>query len=243
MFQNKVALVTGGTSGIGYGIAKEFLKEGAKVIAIYKSNDEKAKNAYKELSKLGDYSTIRADITDEEQMKKVFKDIKKLDYLINCAGISNEDYIEKLTLDEIKETVDVNLIGKIICCRQALPLLKKSKSAVVINIASRFVERPLVACIPYTVTEAAIEMLSKNLALEWAPHKIRVNTVSPSLTLTPMTKKLYTKEEIIASAEKNPSKRLGEVEDTANAVLFLCSDKASYITGENLNVNGGILLV
>ena len=124
-----------------------------------------------------------------------------------------------------------------------MPLLKKSKSAVVINIASRFAERPLPTCIPYTTSMAAIVMLSKNLALEWAPHKIRVNTVSPSLTLTPLTKKLYTKEEIIETAKKNPLNRLGEVEDTANAVMFLCSDKASYINGENLSVNGGILLV
>ena len=186
---------------------------------------------------------MNADITNENQIKKVFSSISQLDYLVNCAGISNEDYIDKLSLNQIKETLDVNLIGKIICCRCALPLLKKSKSAVVINIASRFAERPLPTCIPYTTSMAAIVMLSKNLALEWAPHKIRVNTVSPSLTLTPLTKKLYTKEEIIETAKKNPLNRLGEVEDTANAVMFLCSDKASYINGENLSVNGGILLV
>ncbi len=101
----------------------------------------------------------------------------------------------------------------------------------------------MATCIPYTISEAGIVMLSKNLALEWAPYKIRVNTVSPSLTLTPLTKKLYTKEEIVETAKRNPLNRLGEVEDTANAVMFLCSEKASYINGENLNVNGGILLV
>ena len=243
MFKNKVALVTGGTSGIGYGISKQFLENGAKVIAIYINDDKKALYAKDQLSKLGEFSIVKADITNEDEMKIVFSSIKHLDYLINCAGISNEDYIEKLTLQQIKETIDVNLIGKIICCRCALQLLKKSKSAVVINIASRFAERPLATCIPYTTSEAAIVMLSKNLALEWAPHEIRVNTVSPSLTLTPLTKKLYTKEEIFETAKRNPSNRLGEVEDTANAVMFLCSDKASYINGENLNVNGGILLV
>jgi len=245
MFKNKVALVTGGTSGIGSGISKQFLENGAKVIAIYKSDDKKADKTQKELSKVrgGDFTVVKADITNEEEMKEVFAGITNLDFLINCAGISNEDYIDKLTLEQIKETIDVNLIGKIICCRCALPLLKKSKSAVVINIASRFAERPLSTCIPYTTSEAAIVMLSKNLALEWAEYKIRVNTVSPSLTLTPLTKKLYTKEEIVETAKKNPSNRLGEVEDTANAVIFLCSEKASYINGENLNVNGGILLV
>ncbi len=243
MFKNKVAVVTGGTSGIGYGISKQFIENGAKVIAIYRNDEKKAAKAQKELSKLGDFSCIKADITKEEEIKKVFDKIIRLDFLINCAGISNEDYIEKLTLEQIKETIDVNLIGKIVCCRSALPLLRKSKSAVVINIASRFAERPLATCIPYTTSEAAIVMLSKNLALEWAPYKIRVNTVSPSLTLTPLTKKLYTKEEIVETAKRNPLNRLGEVEDTANVVMFLCSEKASYINGENINVNGGILLI
>ena len=243
MFKGNVALVTGGTSGIGYEICKQFLTNGAKVIALYKSDDKKAEKAREKLTKLGDFVTVKADITDELQVEKVFNELQQLDFLINCAGISNEDYIEKLSLKQIKETIDVNLIGKIICCRCALPLLKKSKNAVVINIASRFAERPLATCIPYTTSEAAIVMLSKNLALEWATYKIRVNTVSPSLTITPLTKKLYTKEEIKETAKKNPLNRLGEVEDTANAVMFLCSDKASYINGENLNVNGGILLV
>lgn len=244
MFKNKVALVTGGTSGIGFGISKAFLENGAKVFAIYKSDDKKAAKAQKELSKWGgNFCCIKADITNEDEMKNVFSKIKHLDFLINCAGISNEDYIEKLTLEQIKETIDVNLIGKIICCRCALPLLKKSKSAVVINIASRFAERPLATCLPYATSEAAIVMLTKSLAVEWAQYNIRVNTISPSLTLTPLTRKLYTKEEIVESVKKNPSKRLGEIEDTANAVMFLCSDKADYINGENLNVNGGILLV
>ena len=117
MFKDKVALITGGTSGIGYGIAKQFLENGAKVIAIYKSDDNKAKSAKNQLSKLGDYSIIKLDITDEENVKKFFSSIQQLDYLINCAGISNEDFIEKLTLQQIKDTINVNLIGKIICCR------------------------------------------------------------------------------------------------------------------------------
>ncbi len=244
MFKNKVALITGGTSGIGYGISKQFLENGAKVIAFYKSDDKKAEKAKKDFANFGNiFYPFKVDITNEEQVKTVFKSIKQLDFLINCAGISNENFIDKLTVEQIRETIDVNLIGKIICCRCAFPLLKKSKNAVVINIASRFAERPLATCIPYTISEAGIVMLSKNLALEWAPYKIRVNTVSPSLTLTPLTKKLYTKEEIVETAKRNPLNRLGEVEDTANAVMFLCSEKASYINGENLNVNGGILLV
>lgn len=243
MFKNKVVVVTGGTSGIGYGIAKGFLQEGAKVFALYKNDDKKANKAVKELSKIGGFSAHKVDITDENQVAKFFSGLKSCDILINCAGISNEDYIEKLTLEQIKETLDVNLMGRIICCRQALPLLKKSKYPSVINIASRFAERPLATCIPYCVSEAATVMLSKNLALEWAPYKIRVNTISPSLTKTPLTMKLYTPEEMEETAKKNPSGRLGQIDDVVQAVLFLSSEKASYINGENLNVNGGILLV
>ena len=96
--------------------------------------------------------------------------------------------------------------------------------------------------VAYCTCEAATIMLTKCCALELAKYNIRVNTVSPSLTLTPLGMKSYSEEEIKLTAEKNPSKRLGKVEDTANLVLFLLSDKADYINGENINVNGGILL-
>ncbi len=193
---------------------------------------------------VGAYKAYKLDVTDESAVKEFFKSIKKLDYLVNCAGISIEAPFENLSMQDIKKVIDVNLYGKMICSKYALPLLKKAKSPSIVNIASRFGHKPFIeGMMGYSCSEAGIIMMTKVLALEYAKYRIRVNAVSPSLTLTPLTKSVCTKEEIETIANKNPSKRLGNPIDVANAVLFLCSDKADYITGENLNVNGGILLI
>ena len=120
--------------------------------------------------------------------------------------------------------------------------MKKSEFPRIVNIASRLGTRPMEDSVAYCTSEAATIMLTQCCALELSKYNIKVNTVSPSLTLTPLALQSYSEEEIKATAEKNPSKRLGEVQDTANVVLFLLSDKADYINGENINVNGGILL-
>lgn len=240
---NKVAIVTGGTSGLGYGISKAFLQQGASVIAFYLNDDEKAKRAKDELSQYGEFSTIKVDVSDEEKMKETFSKINNLDYLINCAGISYEDDIIKLPIEQIRAVFNTQLIGKIIACRCAYSLLMKSICPRIVNIASRFASRPLEGAIPLTAAEAGIVMFTKNLALEWAKYGIKVNCVSPSLTInTGSYSAFYTDDDAKRIGELNPSRRLGYPEDTANAVLFLCSKLADYITGENLNVNGGILL-
>lgn len=242
-YRNKKVVVTGGTSGLGYGISKAFAKAGASVIAIYRSNDEKAKRVADELQKIGDFKTMKVDVSDEGEMKKAFNLINGLDYLINCAGISNEGDFVGLSMDKIKEVFETLLFGKMIACKCAYPLLIKSNSPRVINIASRFATRPLAGAIPLTSAEAGIVMFTKTLALEWAGNNIKVNSISPSLTTeTGSYHEFYTDEEAAELGKDNPSGRLGKLEDVANAVLYLCSDEAEYINGENLNVNGGILL-
>lgn len=242
-FNGKVVIVTGGTSGLGYGISRAFLDAGAKVIAFYKSDDEKAKAVSDELNEIGNFKTVKVDVSDENKMKEVFKDIDKLDYLVNCAGISNEDDFIKLPMDKIKEVFETLLFGKMIACKCAYPLLVKSESPRVINIASRFATRPLAGAIPLTSAEAGIVMFTKNLALEWAKDKINVNAVSPSLTTnTGSYYAFYTDEDAMKVGKNNPAGRLGKLEDTSNLVLFLCTSEAEYINGENINVNGGILL-
>lgn len=239
----KVAVVTGGTSGLGYGISKAFLNAGAKVIALYKKDDRKAKKVTAELSTIGDFKAIKVDVSNEKEMIQVFSKLDAIDFLINCAGISNEDEIIKLPMDKVKEVFETLLFGKIIACRCAHPLLIKSKSPRIINIASRFATKPLVGAIPLTAAEAGIVMFTKNLALEWAKYGIKVNCVSPSLTTnTGSYYEFYTDEDAENIGKDNPSGRLGTLEDTANVVLFLCSEETNYINGENINVNGGILL-
>lgn len=239
-----IAVVTGGTSGLGYEISKQFLLRGDSVIALYVSNNEKAKKAKKELDSFGDFQIFKVDVTDEQKVKQFFEGLNKLDYLVNCAGITIEAPFEELSMENVKKVMDVNLYGKMNCAKYALPLLKKSKCPRIVNIASRFAQKPFIeGVMGYCCSESGIVMMTKVLALEYAKYGVKVNTVSPSLTLTPMTIEACTKEEIETIASKNPSKRLGLPIDIANAVLFLCSEKSDYINGENINVNGGILLV
>lgn len=242
-FSGKNVVVTGGTSGIGYGISKAFLEAGASVIAFYKSNDERANKALEDLGKLGNFEVVKADVTNEDAIKNAFNNIDKLDFLINCAGISNEDDFIKLPMDKIKEVFDTLLFGKMITCKSAYPLLLKSNTPRVINIASRFATKPLPGALPLSTSEAGIVMFTKTLALEWAKDNIRVNAVSPSLTInTGSYYEFYKDADAEEVGKNNPLGRLGKPEDTANVVLFLCSDKADYITGENINVSGGIIL-
>jgi len=242
-FTGKTVVVTGGTSGLGYGISKSFVSAGANVIALYKSNSERAEKVTNELNSNDNFKAIKVDVSDESAMKDVFKGIDKLDYLVNCAGISNEDEFIKLPMDKIKEVFETLLFGKMIACKCAYPLLLNSNSPRVINIASRFATRPLAGAIPLTAAEAGIVMFTKNLALEWAKDKIKVNAVSPSLTTnTGSYYEFYTDADAEEVGKNNPSGRLGKLEDVANTVLFLCTDEAEYINGENINVNGGILL-
>ena len=248
-FNDEVILITGATSGIGQGIAKKLLELGAKVIVNYSHNEENANKTKEMFKKYNDKVLfIKADVSKEDDVKEMFEIIKEkfgqLDGLVNNAAYDKINSIESLTSEEFRKELDVNLVGRWMCIKYAIDLLKDSKIPRIVNIASRLASRPVGDSVAYCTAEVATVMLSKCCALELTPkYNIKVNTVSPSLTLTPLARQSYTDEEIKATAQKNPSKRLGEVKDTVNAVLFLLSEEADYINGENLNVNGGILLV
>lgn len=248
-FKDKVFLITGSTSGIGQGIAKALLEQGANVVINYAHNEENAEETKKLLK---DYKNntlfIKADISDEKTVIDMYKKIEerfnKLDGLVNNAVYDKIFSIEDLPVDEFRRELDVNVIARWMCIKYSIPLLKKSDMPRIINIASRLGTKPIEESVAYCTSEAATIMLTQCCALELTKkYNIKTNTVSPSMTLTPLAKKSYTEDEIKQTAEKNPSGRLGEVEDTVNAVLFLLSEQADYINGENLNVNGGILLV
>lgn len=172
----------------------------------------------------------------------MFKQIERLDYLINNAGTNIDSHIETFNIEDFKKVLDVNLIGKVICTKQAISLLKNSKTPSIVNIASRLGVKPCAEASAYCSAEAGIINFTQSSALEFSKYGVRVNTVSPSLTITTLALYGWTDEEIKEQKENNPLKRLGETIDIANAVLFLLSDNASYINGENLNVNGGSLL-
>lgn len=246
-FKNKVILVTGSTSGIGRQIAKQLLENNASVVINYGHNEKLAEETMNELSNFkNNILLIKCDLSKENEVDNMFKEIEnkfgKLDGLVNCAAYDKILSVEDLTIEEYRYELDVNVVARWQCIKNAIPLMKKSEMPRVINIASRLGTKPIKDSVAYCTCEAATIMLTKCCALELAKYNIKVNTVSPSLTLTPLAEKSYTEEEIKKTAEENPSKRLGKAEDTANLVLFLLSDKADYINGENINVNGGILL-
>lgn len=246
IFENKIALVTGATSGIGKEIAKQLLLEGAIIFANYGHDEEKMIQAKKELEELGNIEFIKADISNEVEVDNMFQKIKekygKLDYLVNNAGTNVDDFIESFNMKEWKKVIDVNLVGKVMCTKYAISLLKKSKCASVVNIASRLGTKPCEGASAYCTAEAGIIMFTKASALELSKYNIRVNSVSPSLTITPLSLSGWTEEEIKETKENNPLKRLGETTDISNTVLFLLSNESDFITSENINVNGGSLL-
>lgn len=247
-FKDRVYLITGSTSGIGQGIAKELLENGAKVVINYAHNEKNAEVTKKLFTKFEENMLfIKADVSNEKEVIAMYDKIQekfgKLDGLVNNAVYDKISSIEHLTAEEYRKELDVNVVGRWLCIKYAIPMLKEAEVPRVINIASRLGTKPIDDSVAYCTSEAATIMLTQCCAIELTPkYGIKINTVSPSLTLTPLAKKTYTEEEIKATSKKNPSGRLGEVSDIVNAVLFLLSDKADYINGENLNVNGGILL-
>lgn len=156
-FKNKVALVTGGTSGIGKEIAKQLLINGAEVIINYAHNVENYEKTKKELEEYKDRVIfIKADISKEDEVIKMFEKIEKLDYLVNNAGTNIDGYIETTDIENFRKVLNVNLVGKVICTKYAIPLLKNSKTPSIVNIASRLGIRPCIEASAYCSAEAGV---------------------------------------------------------------------------------------
>lgn len=244
-FNGKVALITGGTSGIGLAISKELAKLGCKICISYSQSDKKAAIAKKELEQFTNkVLVIKSDISNEQAVIELFTKIKnqyqKLDYLINNAGIDLPQAFEDFSFKDWKKIIDINLNGKFLAIKNAIPLLKNSEDARVINISSRLSQKPLLEASAYCCSQAGIEMLTKVAALELCKYNIKVNTISPGFTKTPLTEGIYLNKEFWEkSAVANPSKRVGDPIDIANTVVFLLSSKSNYINGVSIHVNGG----
>ncbi len=242
-----IYLVTGATSGIGKQIAEDLLKEKNTVILNYGSNDKQAQQVLEEFkNKKYDCCLFKADISDEKQVKEMFSFVKKnygkLNGLVNNAGTNVDEFVENCKLDNYMKVVNTNFIGKMLCSKHAIPLLKNQQNASIVNIASSLGVRPDTECSAYCCSASAIITLTQCLAMELADYNIRVNCVSPAFTPTPLSLAGWTKDEIKAKEQRNPRHRLGRTEDMSNAVCFLLSNKADYINGENLKVNGGGIL-
>jgi NAD(P)-dependent dehydrogenase (short-subunit alcohol dehydrogenase family) len=239
--QGKKALVTGGTKGIGLAIAKEFLELGAEVLVVARTT-ESIKGKVKNSANL---FTMDGDVTDATFRKSLIDRVTlnwgKLDVLVNNVGTNIRKKFVEYTEEEYRKLFEVNLFSMVEISRLSYALLKKSNDASVINIASVAGSFDLQTGPPYGMTKAAIIQLTKHLAAEWAFDNIRVNCVSPWYIETPLTEAVLAQPERLKKIlERTPLNRVGKPEEVANLVTYLAMDKASYITGQNIMVDGGM---
>ncbi len=242
--ENKVALVTGGGRGIGKAIALALAKEGADIVAC-DINLENLKEVATEIEKLGRKILIlRADVSKvsevEEMVKKALDKFTKIDILVNNAGITRDNLILRMSEEEWDQVLDINLKGTFNCLKVVARPMMKARSGRIINIASVVGIMGNPGQANYAASKAGIIGLTKSAAKELASRGINVNAIAPGFIKTKMTEALgdEIKERLTSQI---PLKRLGEVKDVANLVVFLASGDASYITGEVVKVDGGML--
>ncbi len=243
----KYVLVTGGDRGIGRAIVLKFAEEGYTIAFTYLRKEDKAKETAEKASSLGaEAFYLQMDVSNENSVVRgysiVSKLFPKLDVLVNNAGIILFKAFEEISAEEWRKVMDVNVFGPFMVTKTFLPLLKKAGKATIINVASIAGETGnVVASVAYSASKSAVIGLTKRLAVELAPN-IRVNAVSPSFVDTEMVHSFIdTPEKREQVKSLHPLNDIATPEDVANAVFFLASEKARYITGHVLRINGGRL--
>lgn len=255
-FKGKNVLVTGASSGIGQEIAVHFAREGANVGINYPKNPENIKQTEKMINdcckKVSEcnvnYVELKADVSNEKQVNQMFrkfkKEIGKIDILVNNAGIQKQVKSHLMESGDFDKVLDVNLRGAFLCSKLALQnFIKKQNKGCIINVSSVHEQVPKPSYIGYSVSKGGMENLTKTLALEYASKGIRVNAVGPGAVITPINKSWINDKKKKRSVESHiPLGRAANTNEVAEVVLFLASDKASYITGQTIFVDGGLTL-
>ena len=235
-------IVTGATGGIGNSIIKKLYDNGANILASG-TKTEKLENLKKNFDNI---KILKFDISDSSKIENFIEDASKelnggLDCIVNNAGITQDNLAIRMSLDEWKKVIDINLTSTFLMCKFAIKKMLKNKKGKIVNITSIVGHSGNLGQSNYTASKAGIVAMSKSLAIEYAKKNINVNCISPGFIKTAMTDKIDDKfKDIIIS--KIPSARLGEPDDIANAVLFLASNQSDYINGETLHVNGGMYM-
>lgn len=242
---NKVAIVTGASKGIGAGIALKCAAEGASVVVNYSSSREQAEQVVKQIEKEGGKAiAIKASLRNHEEIKHLFAETKKVygkvDILVNNAGVYEIVPLEKITTEHFHRLFDLNVLGLILATQEAAKYFGPSGGSIV-NISSIASTSSAANFSVYNATKAAVDAITRSLATELGPRKIRVNSINPGLVETEGTHEagLIESEFRKEREQKTPLRRTGQPNDIAPAVVFLASDEASWITGEALFISGG----
>ena len=240
--KEKNIIVTGASGGIGNSIIKKLSEAGANILAsgtrIEKLNELK--------KKFENIKILKFDISQQNKIEEFIENSAKelggsLDCVVNNAGITQDNLAIRMSLEEWQKVIDINLTSTFLMSKFAIKKMLKNKSGKIVNITSVVGHTGNLGQANYTASKAGIIAMSKSLAVEYAKKNINVNCISPGFIKTAMTEKIDEKfKEVIIS--KIPSARLGEPDDIANAVVFLSSDKSSYINGETIHVNGGMYM-
>ena len=235
-------IVTGATGGIGNSIIEKLYDTGANILATG-TKDEKLEQLKKRFQNI---KILRFDISQTDNLENFIEDATKqlggkLDCMVNNAGITQDNLAIRMSIEEWKKVIDINLTSTFLISKFAIKKMLKNKKGKIVNITSVVGHTGNLGQTNYTASKAGIIAMSKSLAIEYAKKNININCISPGFIKTAMTDKIDEKfKEVIIS--KIPSARLGEPEDVANAVIFLVSPQSDYINGETLHVNGGMYM-
>ena len=243
-FSDQCFLVTGSSRGIGAGIAKALADEGARIAVTYSSNPASAEKVVSELSGSG-HICLQLHVGEEASVLAAFEQIAKefgrLDGLVNNAGITRDQLLLRMKVEDFQSVIDTNLKGNFLCTRAAVKMMIKARKGSIVNITSVIGEMGNAGQGNYAASKAGVEGFTKSIAQEVASRGIRVNCVAPGFIVTDMTDALNETQKT-AILSKVPLASLGDVSDIANAVKFLLSADSKYITGHTLSVNGGLYM-
>ena len=243
---DKCALITGATRGIGKQIAITLAKQGYNIALNYRKENEELENTKKEIEEIGvQVLAVKGDVANFEEcenfVKQVIERFGQIDVLVNNAGITKDMLLMRMKKEDFEQVIDTNLVGTFNVTKNVVPYMMKARSGRIINISSVVGISGNAGQTNYSASKAGIIGFSKSLAKEIASRNILVNAVAPGFIETNMTDVL--KDDVKQEIAKNiPLKRMGTAQDVANVVKFLASDDSSYITGQVINVDGGMLM-
>ncbi|KPH11785.1 3-oxoacyl-[acyl-carrier-protein] reductase [Chryseobacterium sp. ERMR1:04] len=245
LLEGKVALITGATRGIGRGIAEMFAQQGAKVAFTYAGSVDKAKELEETLSSVTQIKGYQSDASDYDAAQKLVDDVMaefgKIDILVNNAGITKDGLLMRMSKDDWDSVIKVNLDSVFNLTKAVIKPMMKAKSGSIINMSSVVGIKGNAGQANYAATKAGVIGFTKSVALELGSRNIRCNAVAPGFIETEMTAALDEKA-VQAWRDGIPLKRGGQPEDIANACVFFASDMSAYVTGQTLNIDGGMLM-